>query len=124
MDDAGAPFPVVMAAFVGFANALFLGIMGLVGFLSWNEVGDPFGVGVLLAGVAFAAGSLLALRGSQVGLWILALLCGLITAVGIFYALTGPTSAIAPALVAAAVPAGVLALLFLPKASQRHFGRA
>lgn len=115
------PFVVMVASFFGFAYALFLGFMGLVGVASWDEVSDPWGYGALVAGGLFGVASLLLLRGSGVARALLAVLAGLVGLLALYYVFTGPTSAIVPSLVTLSASLILVWLLYGVKAAQRYF---
>jgi hypothetical protein len=42
------PFVVMLASLFGFAKAAFLGFMGIIGLVSWDDVTEPGGVGELV----------------------------------------------------------------------------
>ncbi|MDF2733300.1 MAG: hypothetical protein K0S92_1938, partial [Desertimonas sp.] len=68
------PFAVLIASFFGFAKAAFLGFMGLVGVLSWEDVTEPWGIGALVLAALFAVASWALLRGNRVARVVLAAL--------------------------------------------------
>src|SRR5262245_63921619 len=96
-----APFTVVGAAVIALCKALFLVFMGIIGVASANSVSTPFGVGILVFGLVYAAVGYFVPKGSNVSRIVLALLSLVTLVVGIVYAFTGPSGAIAPSLVAA-----------------------
>jgi uncharacterized membrane protein (UPF0136 family) len=114
------PFPVFIATLVGYALALGLLVFGIIGFFA-DEVGDPFGGGLLVLGVLVGAASYLASRGKDAGRMILGLLGAVTVVVALVYVFRGPTYAIVPSLVTAACAAGTLALLYLPESSKAFF---
>ena len=116
------PFVVMLASFFGFAKAVFLGFIGVVGVASWDDVSDPWGYGSLVMAALFAIASWLLLRGSRAArnvLGALAVIGGVLAAVYVF---TGPASAVVPSLVTVAMAAALLYLLYLPRASKEYFG--
>lgn len=116
------PFPVFLAALVGYALAAGLLAFGVIGFFA-TEVSDPFGGGLLAAGVLVLVATLLTSRGVPLGRLVLGGLGVATAVVGIVYAFRGPTYAIAPSLITAGVAAGTAALLFLPRSAQAYFTR-
>jgi hypothetical protein len=114
------PFPVFIASMVGYALALGLLAFGLIGFFA-DQVSDPFGAGLLVLGVVIGGATLLASRGSNAGRAVLGALGALTVAVGLIYAFTGPTYAIVPALITAAVAAGTIALLYVPQSVKAFY---
>jgi hypothetical protein len=109
-----------MAAMVGYALAAGLLAFGVIGFFA-DEVSDPFGGGLVAGGVLVLGATLLTSRGRNVGRLVLGILALATVVVGLYYAFTGPTYAIAPALITAAVAAGTAALLFLPRSAKAYF---
>jgi hypothetical protein len=122
-ETASQPFPVFLATLVGYALALGLLLFGLVGAASWDEVGNSFGIGLLVLGAVIGLATLGVSRGSRIGRDVLALLAAIAVGVGVVYAFAGPTSAIVPSLVSSAVAAGTIALLFVPESAKRYFAR-
>jgi hypothetical protein len=116
------PFVVMIASFFGFAKALFLGFVGLVGVASWDDVSDPWGYGALALAALFAIASWRLLRGSRTARTLLAALAAIGGALALVYVFTGPTSAIGPSLVTAAMAAALLYLLYGPRAAKEYFG--
>lgn len=121
-NEPSSPFPVFMATMVGWALALGLLSFGVIGFFA-DQVSNPFGGGLIAGGILVSVATWLTSRGNNVGRSILGLLALATVAVGVYYAFTGPTYAIAPALITAAVAGGTAALLFLPQSSKDYFGR-
>ncbi len=116
------PFAVLIASVFGFAKAAFLGFMGLIGLLSWEDVTDPWGIGALVLAALFAIASWALLRGSKVARIVLAALAVAGGGIALVYVFVGPTSAIVPALVTAALDATVISLLYGPQGSREYFG--
>jgi hypothetical protein len=114
------PFPVFIATMVGYALALGLLIFGVIGFFA-DQVSDPFGAGLLVGGIVIGGASYLAARGKNLGRLVLGLLAALTVVVGVVYAFSGPTYAIVPSLITAAVAAGTLALLYVPESAKAFF---
>lgn len=121
-DRASSPFAVFVATMVGWALALGLLTFGVIGFFA-DQVSDPFGGGLIALGLLVSVATWLTSRGNNVGRLILGLLAAITVAGGLYYALAGPTYAIVPALVTAAVAGGTAALLFVPERSKRYFSR-
>lgn len=131
MDDAGRaqvgegpPPPVFLALIGSYALAAALLAFGFLGFLTWAAVGDVVGVGATLLGLLVLGASYIAWRGSRAGRALIGLLAAVGTVAGVIYAFAGPTSAIIPSLVVAALGAGTVALLFLPDSSRRFYAGA
>ena len=124
MEQAGreAPFVVTIASFFGFAKAAFLGFMGLIGILSWNDVTDPWGIGALVFAVLFGLASYALLRGSRAARIVLAALAVAGGGMALVYVFVGPTSAIVPSLVTAAAAAMLLWLLYGARSAKEYFG--
>jgi hypothetical protein len=116
------PAPVFIASLFGFAKAAFLGFMGIIGILSWDDVTDPWGYGALVMAVLFGIASYLLLRGRPVARTVLGGLAVIGGVLALVYVFVGPTSAIGPSLVTAAMDALVLWLLYGPRASREYFG--
>ena len=116
------PFAVLVASFFGFAKAAFLGFMGLIGLLSWEDVTEPWGIGALVLAALFAIASLALLRGSRVARIVLAALAVAGGGLALVYVFVGPTSAIGPSLVTAALAAALIWLLYGPQSSREYFG--
>ena len=116
------PFTVLVASFFGFAKALFLGFMGLVGLLSWEDVTEPWGIGAIILAALFAIASWALLRGSKLARTVLAALAVAGGGIALVYVFVGPTSAIGPSLVTAALAAVLLWLLYGPRGSKEYFG--
>jgi hypothetical protein len=116
------PFAVMLASFFGFAKAAFLGFMGLIGVLSWDDVTDPWGIGALVMAALFAIASWRLLRGSPIARLVLAALAVIGGGLALVYVFVGPTSAIGPSLVTAGLAAALIWLLYGPRASKEYFG--
>ena len=115
------PFVVMIASFFGFAKAAFLGFMGLIGVLTWDDVTDPWGIGALVLAAVFGLASLALLRGSRAARIVLAALALFGAAAALVYVFVGPTSAILPSLVTAAMAATVVWLLYGPRSAREYF---
>ena len=115
------PFVVMLASFFGFAKAAFLGFMGLVGVLSWDDVSDPWGIGALVLAALFGLASFALLRGNRVARVVLAALAVVGGALALVYVFVGPTSAILPSLVTAGLAATLVWLLYGPRAAKEYF---
>lgn len=115
------PFAVLVASFFGFAKAAFLGFMGLIGILSWDDVTDPWGIGALVLAALFAIASWALLRGNRVARTVLAALAVAGGGLALVYVFVGPTSAIGPSLVTAALAAALIWLLYGPQGSREYF---
>ena len=116
------PFVVMVASFFGFAKAAFLGFMGLIGLLSWEEVTEPWGIGALVLAALFALASLALLRGSRAARLVLAGLAVVGGVAALVYMFVGPTSAIGPSLVTAAMAAILVWLLYGTRSAREYFG--
>ena len=117
----GTPFPVALAAIVALCTGGFLIMMGIIGVASADQVGNPFGTGVLILGILFCGAALLLFRGSRLGRAAIGVLCAVGVVGGVIYMFRGPTYAIVPSLVTAGVAAGTIALLYLPEGSKNFF---
>lgn len=115
------PFVVMLASFFGFAKAAFLGFMGLIGVLSWDDVSDPWGIGALVLAALFALASFALLRGNRVARTVLAALAVAGGAIALVYVFVGPTSAVLPSLVTAALAAVLIWLLYGPRSAKEYF---
>ncbi len=116
------PSTVFIASIFGFAKAAFLGFMGVIGLISWNDVTDPWGIGALVLAALFAIASWALLRGSKAARIVLAALAVAGGGTALLYVFIGPRSAIGPSLVTAALDALVIWLLYSPRASKEYFG--
>jgi hypothetical protein len=115
------PFVVLLAAMFGFAKAVFLGFMGIIGVATWDDVSDPWGIGALVLAALFAIASFALLRGNRLARLVLAALAvasGLLAAVYLF---VGPSSAIIPCLVTAGLALLLIWLLYGPRAAKEYF---
>jgi hypothetical protein len=119
--DEGPPAPVFLALVSAYSLAATLLVMGFLGFMTWNALGDVVGVGATILGLLVLGATYIAWRGSRVGRAFIALLAAIGTIAGAVYVFTGPTSAIIPSLVVAGLGAGVLALLFVPDSAKRYY---
>jgi hypothetical protein len=113
---------VLVASIFGFAKAAFLGFMGLVGLLSWQDVTEPWGIGALVLAALFAIASWALLHGNKIARIVLAALAVIGGGIALVYVFVGPTSAIGPSLVTAALAAALIWLLYGPRASKEYFG--
>ena len=116
------PAPVFIASLFGFAKAAFLGFMGVIGILTWDDVTEPWGYGSLALAILFAGASYLLLKGKPFARLVLAALAVAGGVLALIYVFVGPTSAILPSLVTAAFDALVLWLLYGPRSSKEYFG--
>ena len=119
--DEGPPAPVFLALLSAYALAATLLLMGFLGFMTWNAVGDVVGVGATILGLLVLGATYIAWRGSRAGRAFIGLLAAAGAVAGAIYVFTGPTSAIAPSLVVAGLGAGVVALLFVPDSAKRYY---
>ncbi|HET9325008.1 MAG TPA: hypothetical protein VFO03_14115 [Gaiellaceae bacterium] len=122
--DEGPPAPVFLALIGSYALGATLLAFGFLGFLTWAAVGDVVGVGATLLGLLVVGATYIAWRGSRAGRALIGLLAAIGTVAGVIYAFAGPSSAIIPSLVVAALGAGTIALLFLPESSKRFYAAA
>jgi hypothetical protein len=122
--DEGPPPPVFLALIGSYALALTLLLFGFLGFLTWAAVGDVVGVGATIMGLLVLGASYIAWRGSRAGRGLIALLGAVGAVAGAIYVFTGPSSAVIPSLIVAALGAGTVALLFLPESSKRFYSTA
>ena len=118
------PFVVMLASLFGFAKAAFLGFMGVIGLVSWNDVTEPWGIGALVFAALFAIASYALLRGSRVARMVLAALAVAGGVIALIYVFVGPTSAILPSLFTALLAAVLVWLLYGPRAAREYFATA
>ena len=116
------PAPVFIASLFGFAKAAFLGFMGIIGVLTWNDVTDPWGFGSLAFAIVFGVASYALLRGKPFARTVLAALAVAGGLLALIYVFVGPTSAILPSLVTAGLAALLIWLLYGPRSSREYFG--
>ena len=116
------PPAVVFASFFGFAKAAFLGFMGIIGVIAWDDVTDPWGIGALVLAALFGGASYALLRGSRVARLVLAALAVVGGVLALVYVFVGPTSAILPSLVTAGLAAVLLWLLYGARGAKAYFG--
>jgi ABC-type multidrug transport system permease subunit len=118
------PFVVMLASLFGFAKAAFLGFMGVIGLVSWNDVTEPWGIGALAFAALFAIASYALLRGSRAARMVLAALAVAGGVMALVYVFVGPTSAILPSLFTALLAAVLIWLLYGTQAAQEYFATA
>jgi hypothetical protein len=117
----GAPPAVRLASGFGFVKAAFLGLMGIIGVAAWDDVTNPWGIGALVLAALFGLASFALMRGSRAARFVLAALAVVGGVIALVYVFVGPTSAILPALVTAALDAAVLWLLFGSRSARDYF---
>jgi hypothetical protein len=117
-----APPAVLLASVFGFAKAGFLGLMGIIGLAAWDDVTDPWGIGALVLAALFGLASFALVRGSRAARIVLAALAVVGGIMALVYVFVGPTSAILPSLVTAALDAVVLWLLYGSRSVRDYFG--
>jgi hypothetical protein len=115
---------VFLALLGSYALAATLLLMGLLGFLTWDALGDEVGVGATILGLLVLGASYIAWRGSRAGRAFVGLLGAIGAVAGVIYVFAGPTSAIIGSLIVAALGAGTVVLLFLPESSKRFYTTA
>ena len=96
--------------------------MGIIGVAAWDDVWDPWGIGALALAALFGLASFALLRGSRVARIVLAALAVIVGVMALVYVFVGPTSAIFPSLVTAALAAAVLWLLYGLQSARDYFG--
>jgi hypothetical protein len=116
------PPAVLLASVFGFAKAAFLGFMGIIGVVAWDDVTNPWGIGALVLAALFGLTSYALLRGSRAARVVLAALAVFGGVMALVYVFVGPTSAIFPSLVTAALDAVVLWLLYGSRSARDYFG--
>jgi hypothetical protein len=116
------PFAVLLAAMFGFAKAAFLGLLGIIGIATWDDVSDPWGIGALVLAGLFAIASYALMRGSRAGRLFIGGLAVVSGVLALVYVFTGPSSAIVPSLVTAALDALLLWLLYGTRGARAFFG--
>jgi hypothetical protein len=117
-----APPAVLLASVFGFVKAAFLGFMGIIGVVAWDDVTNPWGLGALVLAALFGLASFWLLRGSRAARIVLAALAVVGGVIALVYVFVGPTSAIFPSLVTAALDAVVLWLLYGSRSARDYFG--
>ena len=115
------PLVVMIASFFGFAKAAFLGFMGLIGVLTWDEVSDPWGIGALVLAALFGLASFALLRGNRVARLVLGALAVVGGVAALYYVFTGPSSAILPSLVTVGMAALLLWLMYGARSAREYF---
>jgi hypothetical protein len=116
------PPAVLLASVFGFVKAGFLAFMGIIGVVAWDDVTNPWGIGALVLAALFAAASFALMRGSRAARIVLAALAVVGGVIALVYVFVGPTSAIFPSLVTAALDAVVLWLLYGSRGARNYFG--
>jgi hypothetical protein len=111
----------MLASLFGFAKAAFLGFMGIIGLVSWNDVTEPWGIGALVLAALFAIASYALLRGSRIARMVIAALAIAGGVMALIYVFVGPTSAILPSLFTALLAAVLIWLLYGPRAAKEYF---
>jgi hypothetical protein len=115
------PASVFVASLFGFAKAAFLGIMGIIGIAAWDDVTNPWGIGALVVAALFGLASLALVRAYPAARLVLGVLAVVGGVAALVYVFVGPTSAIGPALVTAAMDAVVLWLLYGTRSAREYF---
>ena len=116
------PASVFVASLFGFAKAAFLGFMGIIGIIAWDSVTDPWGYGALAIAILFLLASYALLRGKPFARMVLGALAVIGGVAALVYVFVGPTSAIVPSLVTAALDALLLWLLYGTRSAKEYFG--
>ena len=116
------PAPVFIASLFGFAKAAFLGFMGIIGVIAWDDVTEPWGYGALAFALLFGLASYALLRGKPMARMVLGILAVIGATLALVYVFVGPTSAILPSLFTAALDAFVLWLLYGTRSARAYFG--
>jgi hypothetical protein len=117
-----SPPAVLLASVFGFVKAGFLAFMGIIGVATWDDVTNPWGIGALVLAALFALASFALLRRSTAARIVLAALAVVGGVMALVYVFVGPTSAIFPSLVTAALDALVLWLLYGSRGARDYFG--
>ena len=115
------PPAVLIASFFGFSKAAFLGFMGVIGVVAWEGVTNPWGIGAIVMALVFGLASYALLRGSRLARLVLGALAVVGGALALVYVFVGPSSAILPSLVTAAMDAIVLWLLYGSRGAKSYF---
>ena len=116
------PASVFFASLFGFAKAAFLGFMGLIGVVTWDDVSDPWGIGALVLALLFGLASYGLLRGHPAARLVIGALAVIGGVLALIYVFVGPTSAIPASLGTAALDGVVLWLLYGTRSSKEYFG--
>jgi hypothetical protein len=119
--DTSLPFPVFLAAVVGYIVAASLVVFGLIGVAAADQVSDPFGVGLIVLGLVVLAATIMLGRGSRLGRVVLAALSALTLVVSFVYAIVGPSYSTGPGFATALVTLGTIALLYWPQSAKDFF---
>jgi hypothetical protein len=115
------PFTVMVAAFLGFAKAAFLGLMGVIGLAAWDDVSDPWGYGSLALAVVLAVASYLLVRGKPIARTVVAALAVIGGIGALVYAFTGPRSTLLASLATMLFAVLLIWLLYGPRPSREYF---
>ena len=114
------PFVVSLAALIGFAKALFEGIIGAIGVFA-EDVNKAVAAFAIVFAVTFAIASWRLVRGSRTARHVTGALTLIGLVVALVYAFGGPTEALVPGLVSAGLNALVLWLLYGTSQSRAYF---
>jgi hypothetical protein len=119
-----APFPVAVAAVIALCKAAYLVLLGLLGFAVADQVADSWSGVIVAAGIVYGLLGWLVLRGNRIARPLLAAISAVVLVAAVVYMFVGPSYAIVPSLIAAAVAFAVVALLYWPERSRAYFARA
>jgi hypothetical protein len=123
LEKRDVPGSVSFAGMIGIAKAIFEGGFGLIGLAIADSVGDSFGGGALLLGILFGIASLLLLRGSRTGYYLMLVLSAIGLVVWLVYLPDSNDATLGAAIVGAFFNALVLYLLLGMKSAREFFAR-
>jgi hypothetical protein len=116
-----APFAVALVAVIALCKAFFVLFMGIIGVAASSKISNPFGIGMIVFAVVYAAIALMLVRGSRFARDVLGLLSVVAAVVAIVWAFNAPNSAVIEALVTLGFAILVLVLLFVPERVKAYF---
>ena len=122
-DDGGAPGVVGIAAMIGIAKAAFEILFGILGIAVSNTIGDDFGTGALVFGLAFLGASWLLLKGNRIGFYATVALSALGLVASIVYLFRSSDAVFGAVLLVAGLNALVLYLLLGTRSAREYFAR-
>jgi uncharacterized membrane protein (UPF0136 family) len=122
-DDGGAPGVVGIAAMIGLGKAAFEILFGILGIAVANTIGDDFGTGALIFGLAFLLSSWLLLKGNRIGFLATVALSALGLVAAVVYLFRSSDAVFGAVLLVAGLNALVLYLLLGTRSAREYFTR-
>jgi uncharacterized membrane protein (UPF0136 family) len=120
-DDGGAPGVVGIAAMIGLGKAAFEILFGILGIAVANTIGDDFGTGALIFGLAFLISSWLLLKGNRIGFLATVALSALGLVAAVVYLFRSSDAVFAAVFLVAGLNALVLYLLLGTRSAREYF---